>query len=50
VEIADAGGLAFTDFLTIKAVSGETYDQIVDYRLSAKPELDWIAADDEIPF
>lgn len=55
VDIADAGGLAFTKSITVRSVSGERFDRIVDYELGEKPEpvvLDNTQQPslDEIPF
>ncbi|MEX0716610.1 MAG: DEAD/DEAH box helicase family protein [Planctomycetaceae bacterium] len=38
VAIADAGGLAFTDAITVRYVVGEKFDRIVGYRLGELPE------------
>jgi DNA repair protein RadD len=38
VEIADAGGLAHTERITVRSTTGEKYDRIVDYRLGPRPE------------
>jgi len=38
VEIAEAGGLAHTEKITVRSVAGEKYDRIVGYTLGPKPE------------
>jgi DNA repair protein RadD len=38
VEIARAGGLALTKSITVRSVSGEKYDSIIDYELGSIPE------------
>jgi DNA repair protein RadD len=38
VDIASAGGLAFTKAVSVRSVSGEKFDRIVDYELGEKPE------------
>lgn len=43
VEIAEAGGLAPTETITVRSVVGEKYDRIVGYQLGPKPAP--IAAD-----
>jgi DNA repair protein RadD len=55
VEIAEAGGLAATEAITVRSIVGEKYDRIVGYKLGPRPEP--IATDaffgydpDEIPF
>lgn len=55
VEIAEAGGLAPTEAITVRSIVGEKYDRIVGYKLGSRPEP--IATDsyfgydpDEIPF
>jgi hypothetical protein len=55
VDFANAGALAFTRSITVRSVSGEKFDTIVDYELGEKPEampigeLSDIGSDD-IPF
>jgi DNA repair protein RadD len=55
VNLANAGALAFTKSITVRSVSGEKFDTIVDYELGEKPEAipsteySNIASDD-IPF
>jgi len=39
VAIANAGGLASTLSITVRSVSGEEYDQIIDYELGPIPEF-----------
>jgi DNA repair protein RadD len=39
VEIANSGGLAPTTSITVRSVSGEEYDRIVDHELGPIPEL-----------
>lgn len=55
VEIAECGGLAHTEKITVRNIVGEKYDRIVGYKLGPMPEL--VAAGefgpydpDEIPF
>jgi DNA repair protein RadD len=54
VDVANAGGLAFTQSITVRTVAGEKFDRVVDYELSEKPEalqVEWIHTNDvEIPF
>jgi len=55
VEIADAGGVAWTEAITVRSVAGEKYDRIIAHRLGPMPEpigsLDEMSLDsDEIPF
>ena len=55
VDIANAGGVAVTKSITVRSVSGEKFDRIVDYELGEKPEpLPLHRAmgytDEEIPF
>lgn len=38
VEIADGGGLAHTEKITVRSIAGEKYDRIVDYVLGELPE------------
>jgi DNA repair protein RadD len=38
VEIAEGGGLAPTQSITVRAVAGEPYERIIDYELGALPE------------
>ena len=55
VDIANAGGVAFTKSITVRTVAGERYDQVIDHELGEKP--DPLPADvalgyteDDIPF
>jgi DNA repair protein RadD len=55
VDVASAGGVATTSRITVRVVSGERFDRIVDYELGEKPEpilLDNTqqTSTDEIPF
>jgi DNA repair protein RadD len=54
VQIAEGGGVAMTRSITVRSVSGEEFDRIVDYQLGAMPEAIEISShdydDDEIPF
>ena len=55
VEVADGGGLANTNSITVRSVSGEQFERIIDYDLGPVPEpLPAIECDDydpdEIPF
>lgn len=55
VDIASAGGLAATKSITVRSVTGERFDRIVDYELGEKPEAapweDRCGFDlDEVPF
>ena len=38
VEIADGGGLAYTERITVRHITGEKYDRIVGYKLGPMPE------------
>jgi DNA repair protein RadD len=38
VDVASAGGVAKTSSITVRTVSGEKFDRIVDYELGEKPE------------
>ena len=38
VEVANAGGVAFTEKITVRSVAGEKYDRIVGYQLGPMPE------------
>ncbi len=38
VEIAEGGGVAFTEKITVRNVAGEKYDTIVGYKLGPMPE------------
>ncbi|HOQ88259.1 MAG TPA: DEAD/DEAH box helicase family protein [Phycisphaerae bacterium] len=38
VEIAEAGGVAWTEKIVVRTVAGEKYDRIVGYTLGPKPE------------
>jgi len=55
VDIANAGGVAMTNAITVRSVSGEKFDRIVDYELGEKPEALPLHravgyTDEEIPF
>jgi DNA repair protein RadD len=55
VNLANAGALAFTRSITVRSVSGEKFDTIMDYELGEKPEavpIDELSdiASDDIPF
>jgi len=55
VNVANAGGLAMTNAITVRTVSGERFDRIMDYEIGPKPEpLPLQEAmgytDDDIPF
>ncbi len=53
VDLANAGALAETDFVTVRSVVGEKFDRIIGYKLGAKPEPrpNWGAIDlSEVPF
>jgi DNA repair protein RadD len=62
VELAEAGSLAPTHAITVRSVTGEKYDHIVNYQLGEKPsavtvgdlaggDLDYLPVpDDEVPF
>ncbi len=39
VEIAEAGGLAPTETITVRTVAGEPYERIIDYQLGPIPEF-----------
>ena len=38
VQIALGGGLAITNAITVRSVSGEQYERIIDYQLGPMPE------------
>ena len=38
MEIADGGGVAFTEEITVRSVDGERYNRIVGYKLGPMPE------------
>jgi len=54
VEIAEGGGLAHTEKITIRNITGEKYDRVVGYKLGPMPEplpvevLEFY--DEEVPF
>jgi len=54
VAIANAGGVALAETITVRSVVGEQYDRIVGYQLGDMPEpsplhdASW--ADDDVPF
>lgn len=54
VEIAEAGGVAWTKKIVVRSVAGEKYERIVGYTLRAMPEAVPIeeGADDlgDVPF
>ncbi|GAB6188158.1 DEAD/DEAH box helicase [Thermopirellula anaerolimosa] len=54
VEIAEAGGVAWTEKIVVRSVAGEKYDRIVGYTLGPKPEPVPVGNTeydlDEIPF
>ena len=55
VDIANAGGVAFTKAITVRSVAGEKFDRVVDYELAEKPqampsENYPSTASDDIPF
>jgi DNA repair protein RadD len=55
VEIAEGGGLAHTEMITVRSIAGEKYDRIVRYKLGPMPESipagEFGAVDlNEIPF
>jgi DNA repair protein RadD len=52
VTIANAGGIAHTEFVTVRTVVGEQFERIIDYKLGPKPEpVPMGAVDlDEVPF
>jgi DNA repair protein RadD len=53
VEIAEAGGIALTEQITIRSVVGEKFDRIVRYRLGPKPEAIAVTPgydEEDIPF
>jgi hypothetical protein len=53
-EIAEAGGVAWTEKIVVRTVAGEKYDRIVGYTLGPKPEPVPAASTeydlDDIPF
>jgi hypothetical protein len=38
VEIAEGGGLAHTEKITVRSIAGEKYDRIVRHKLGPLPE------------
>lgn len=54
VDIANAGGVARVDSVTVRSVAGEKYDRIIGYKLGPLPEPvlagDAVNQDDDIPF
>jgi len=61
VELAEAGSLAPAQSITVRSVTGEKYDRIVEYALGEKPpavtggdlaagEPEYVYTEDEIPF
>ena len=54
VEIAEGGGVAIAKSITVRSVSGEEFERIVDYVLGLMPQAVEIISkdydDDEIPF
>jgi DNA repair protein RadD len=38
VEIAEGGGLCWTEKITVRSIAGEKYDRIINYVLGPKPE------------
>jgi DNA repair protein RadD len=55
VRIANAGGLAFTNKITVRTIAGEKYDRIIAVKLGEKPEpiqLDetFVYDESEVPF
>jgi DNA repair protein RadD len=54
VEIAEGGGLCWTEKITVRSIAGEKYDRIINYVLGPKPEpceayAAW-GGEEEIPF
>jgi DNA repair protein RadD len=55
VDVANAGGVAATQTITVRTVAGEKFDRIVDYELGEKPkpvpvEVYSTTTPDDIPF
>jgi DNA repair protein RadD len=63
IELAEAGALAETEQITVRSITGQKYDRIINYRLGPKPPLldgsderddgnlpEYGLVDDEIPF
>ena len=53
VDLANAGALAATEFVTVRSVVGEKFDRIISHRLGLKPEPrpQYAAIDlDDVPF
>jgi DNA repair protein RadD len=55
VDIAEGGGIAHTEKITVRSVAGEKYDTIVGYKLGPMPEPVLAGEfgdydDEEIPF
>ena len=38
VDIANGGGLAHTEKITVRSIAGEKFDRIVGYKLGSLPE------------
>ena len=53
VEIADGGGIAIPEKITVRSIAGEQFDRIVGYQLGPLPEAVQASTfdydDDEIP-
>jgi DNA repair protein RadD len=55
VEIAEGGGVAYTEAIVVRSVAGERYDRIVGYKLGPVPEPLTVGDErgndeDDIPF
>ena len=63
IELAEAGALAETEEITVRSITGQKYDRIINYQLGPKPPLldgseerddgnlpEYGFVDDEIPF
>lgn len=54
VEIADGGGIATPEKITVRSIAGEAFDRIIGYKLGPLPEAvassELVYDDDEIPF
>lgn len=52
VDLANAGGLAYPDLVTVRSIAGEPYDRIISARLGTQPEAlpAGAVSDDEVPF
>jgi len=48
VEIAGAGGVRWTERITVRNTAGEKYDRIVDYVMGSMPEPCEVVSDEDL--